>query len=578
MAYLYGDSTESPLETNYLEFLRDALDFSVEILIADYRVQALQETVDEHKRAAEGELQHLRALSERVNQVMSEPFGSPQSPAQRCAAQIRQGAEDAIMRMAGQIKQALSDQLAQVSNQVQRERTSPLRAIEMLLRHRGLPDSSSHVEVTLAPGGLGGYAAQVRGRADIGLEWTQVLEIPSSHLFGQLVKVERLSPNLEVKLPEKSGGWRRKGMRVRAHRIGGKYITEVIHAPHQATVKLRAAPEEDEAGYNVLVSAAEPRVRLVQVAKGGDHSPPFEPMEDDAVRFLELVRMLTESADDLGQNRSTLREARIDGKPLGESESPAVLVKRLVAKMAPVVTEIARHSLAPDELVLKRVVTDDRREEVFVSKADLISKLDPVPVALRGVFAPLGLGDLGRPGPAVKASGSRGGRGTDGRGRATDGRSAGPARVDTDDPITETKDIRPSPRTSELPPMSGLPGMSPAQQARPGDRSGPAVAAPVIAARSGPVHPTVRGMNPLQAPAGPRSGPNGGYAPGNSGPQSAGKRSPADDDDVTIVAEARDKIRPPATRPPGPPPGAPSSSTSEDSIDVALSELEHENN
>ncbi len=570
MAYLYGDSTESPLETNYLEFLRDALDFSVEILIADYRVQALQETVDEHKRAAEGELQHLRALSERVNQVMSEPFGSAQSPAQRCAAQIRQGAEDAIMRMAGQIKQALSDQLAQVSNQVQRERTSPLRAIEMLLRHRGLPDSTSHVEVTLAAGGLGGYSAQVRGRADIGLEWTQVLEIPSSHLFGQLVKVERLSPNLEVKLPEKGGGWRRKGMRVRAHRIGGKYITEVIHAPHQATVKLRAAPEEDEAGYNVLVSTAEPRVRLVQVAKGGDHSPPFEPMEDDAVRFLELVRLLTESADDLGQNRSTLREARIDGKPLGESESPAILVKRLVAKMAPVVTEIARHSLAPDELVLKRVVTDDRREEVFVAKADLISKLDPVPMALRGVFAPLGLGDLGRPGPAAKVAGGRGGRGTDGRG-------AGPQRVDTDEPITETKDIRPSPRTSELPPMSGLPGMAPSPQARPGDSRAPAVTSPVVAAarsgpvHGGPVHPTVRGMNPLQAPAGPRS-PNGGYAPGNSGPQSAGKRSPADDDDVTIVAEAREKLRPPPTKPPA----APGSTRSEDSIDVALSELEHE--
>jgi hypothetical protein len=365
-------------------------------------------------------------------------------------------------------------------------------------------------------------------------------------------------------------------MRVRAHRIGGKYITEVIHTPHQATVKLRAAPEEDEAGYNVLVSAAEPRVRLVQVNKGGDHSPPFEPMEDDAVRFLELVRMLTESADDLGQNRSTLREARIDGKPLGESDSPAILVKRLVAKMAPVVTEIARHSLAPDELVLKRVVTDDRREEVFVAKADLISKLDPVPIALRGVFAPLGLGDLGRPGPPVKAPGSRGGRGTDGRGRGTDGRGAGPPqRVDTDEPITETKDIRPSPRTSELAPMSGLPGMSPTPQARPGDSRAPAVAAPVVAARSGPVHPTVRGMNPLQQPAGPR-GPNGGYAPGNSGPQSAGKRSPADDeDDVTIVAEAREKLRPPPT---APPPGAPSSSRNEDSIDVALSELEHENN
>ncbi|HKE14413.1 MAG TPA: hypothetical protein VKB80_06100 [Kofleriaceae bacterium] len=567
MAYLYGDSTESPLETNYLEFLRDALDFSVEILVSDYRVQALQESCDEHKRSAEAELQHLRVLSEKVNQLMAEPFGAPQSPAQRCAAQIRQGAEDAIMRMAGQIKQGLSDQLAQVASQVQRERSSPLRSIEILLRHRGLPDSASHVEVTMSPG-RGSYVAQSRGRADIGLEWLQTLDIPTSSLFGQLLKVERLSPNLEVRLPEKGGGWRRKGVRVRAHRIGGKFITEVVHAPHQATVKLRAMPEEDEAGYNVLVSASEPRVRLVQVQKGGEHSPPFEPMEEDFPRFLELVRALTEAADDLSMNRGSLREARIDGKSLAEFESPAILVKRLVAKMAPVVTEIARHSLTPDELVLKRVVTDDRREEVFVAKADLIAKLDPVPIALRGVFAPLGLGDLGKPGQAAAGPGGRGFVGADGRGAPRS------ERMDTNDPITETKDIRPGARASEVPPVSSLPGLSPpapGSPLRPGESRPPAPSGPVAASRSGPVHPTVRGMNPLQRPDGPRN-PNG-YPPGSSSPPSAGKRGPgavpgADDDDVTMVAEARDKTRPPAGK----------SGSSDDSIDVALSELEHDNN
>jgi hypothetical protein len=546
VAYLYGDSTESPLETNYLEFLRDALDFSVAILVSDYRVQALQESCDEHKRNAEAELQHLRVLSEKVGQTLSEPFGSAQSPAQRCAAQIRQGAEDAIMRMAGQIKQSLSDQLAQVAAQVQRERTSPLRTIELLLRHRGLPDSTSHLEIALSPNGSF-YSAQVRGRADIGLEWLQSLDIPTGHLFGQVVKVERLSPNLEVKLPEKAGGWRRKGMRVRAHRIGAKYITELVHAPHQTTIKLRAAPEDDEAGYNVMVAVSDPRVRLVQVQKGGEHSPPFEPMEDDHARFVELARTLVEAAEELGGARGSLREARIDGKPLSDYESPSILVKRLVAKMAPVVSEIARHSLTPDELVLKRVVTDDRREEVFVAKSDLIAKLEPVPMALRGVFAPLGLGDLGR------QQGVAAGRGG-GRAAARPG-----DRIETDEPITETKDIRPSARGSEMPPMSGLPGMSPLPT-RPGDGRG-AVAAPVVSSRSGPINPTVRGMSPVATGPGPRN-PNG-YSQGK--PTGPAKPGIADDDDVTVVAAARDKPRPT---------GSPA--RSEDSIDVALSELEHD--
>jgi len=560
LAYLYGDSTESPLEFNYIEFLRDALEFSVEVLVSDHRVQSLQESCDEHKRSAEAELQQLRALNERVSKLMAEPFGAPQSAAQRCAAQIRQGAEDAILRMAGQLKQNLSDQLAQVAGQVQRERSSPLRAIETLLRHRDLPDSTSHVEVMLGAN-RAAYGAQVRGRSDIGLEWVQALDIPAANLFSQLVKVDRLAPNLEVRLPEK-GGWRRKGVRVRAHRIGGHYITELVHAAHQTTIKLRATPEDDETGFNVLITASEPRVRLVQVQKGGEHSPPFEPMDEDSLRFLELAHLLTDSADELQRSRGSLREARIDGKSLGEFDNPSILVKRLVAKMSPVVTEIARHSLAPDELVLKRVVTDDRREEIFAAKADLIGKLDPVPLALRGVFAPLGLGDLGRMGGAGPAS----------RAYVASEARSGPRseRMDTNEP-TETKEVRPSPRTSELPPMSALPGMTPmpmppSAPVRQLER--PPLASGSAASRAAPINSTVRGMSPLAPPSARPSNPNG-YAQQASGAvprmiePAAGKRGPADDDDVTIVSD-RDKSRPQ---------GKPSS---EDSIDVALSELEHE--
>src|SRR5687768_1305451 len=207
VAYLYGDSTESPLEINYIEFLRDALDFAVEILVADHRIQALQDECEERKRAAEVELGHLRQLSDRMMQALDAPPGGPSSAAFRCAMMVRQSSDDAIKRTIGQIKQGLNDQLTQVLAQISRERSGNLRALEMLLRHRDLPDSTHHVEVVLAGDGRG-YSAQVRGKADIGVEWLQSLDIPNSHLFSHLVRVERLSPNLEVKVPEK-GGWMR---------------------------------------------------------------------------------------------------------------------------------------------------------------------------------------------------------------------------------------------------------------------------------------------------------------------------------------------------------------------------------
>ena len=64
---------------------------------------------------------------------------------------------------------------------------------------------------------------------------------------------------------------------------------------------------------------------------------------------------------------------------------------RLVQAMAPVVQEIAQHSLAPGELILKRLVGDHRREEIFVSKAALDQKLAPLSEGLKSRFFALGL-------------------------------------------------------------------------------------------------------------------------------------------------------------------------------------------
>jgi hypothetical protein len=54
--------------------------------------------------------------------------------------------------------------------------------------------------------------------------------------------------------------------------------------------------------------------------------------------------------------------------------------------MAPVVQEIAARSQSPGELVLRRLLADDRREEVFLSKSELRRKLEPLPEGERALF------------------------------------------------------------------------------------------------------------------------------------------------------------------------------------------------
>jgi hypothetical protein len=100
-----------------------------------------------------------------------------------------------------------------------------------------------------------------------------------------------------------------------------------------------------------------------------------------------LVAMATELVD----HKRALLAASLDGTPLAQVDSPRSVVERVIANIAPTVQEIARRSLTPGELVIKRLVSETQREELFLSKAELAQKLEALPLALRRAFDPLAL-------------------------------------------------------------------------------------------------------------------------------------------------------------------------------------------
>ena len=63
----------------------------------------------------------------------------------------------------------------------------------------------------------------------------------------------------------------------------------------------------------------------------------------------------------------------------------------MVNVLGPVVQEIARRSGAPGELVLRRDLGEGRREEIYITKAELHEKILLLPQSLRGAFDPFEL-------------------------------------------------------------------------------------------------------------------------------------------------------------------------------------------
>jgi hypothetical protein len=116
---------------------------------------------------------------------------------------------------------------------------------------------------------------------------------------------------------------------------------------------------------------------------------PFDIEDGDKPKIIELCKAVRERLTTLKHKR--LKQARLGDADFGQLSRFVDTAERLVKYLAPFVHEIAKHSLEPDELVLRKQLADDRREEIFVSKTTLRQKYEQLPQDLRALFAPLGL-------------------------------------------------------------------------------------------------------------------------------------------------------------------------------------------
>jgi hypothetical protein len=390
MTFLFGDSTASDLRIDYIDLLRDALDFSVQVLLADERMQKGVTQGADAKRAAEAETARLTALGATVARaVEGVDVGAAESATAQCAHDLLMRTSETVRVASERAQSQLATELSRLEEEARRDRERCVEALQTFLKRHDLPNMTS--ELRLQQHGGTGYVARlyVRGLSD--LQAVLDLDIPAAHALGHVVRVEKLVERLEVHAPE-AGGWLRKEVKLRPQRLDKEHVTAVI-VGHDTTIHLRSSADGSGEGYDLIFKEESPRVVLRRIGEAQD-LPPFDLDDTDSSKARDLRNSLLTLTSDLLRLRKSLVEAALGGTPLYDHKDPRVLVERLVAEMAPTVREIARRSLTKTELVLKRQTGDGRREEIFVSRVDLQNRLRALGEAARAVFKPLDLGEV----------------------------------------------------------------------------------------------------------------------------------------------------------------------------------------
>jgi hypothetical protein len=399
MSYLYGDSTASSLEVNYIDLVREVVGFCAEALGCELRVAQgrVRLAAMEQSAAADGE--RLRRVEGLVAGALQEQVKAGESAEGRCAAMIVRAAADAVAAELTAARAAIDAEAARCTAEATRELGVCLEALQRLLLAYDLPETHVGLHV-----GLAGtrYATRAILKTAFGLEARLDLEVPAGHLLAEIVRVDRLADRLEVHAPELAG-WLHKEVKLRPQRLDRHHVAELSIASGESTLKLRAETEGPGPGFDLAFRDETPRATLTRVdERGAPAGAPFELSEADATKVRALRDKLAAAATELLQHRKALLGATLDGAPLGVDGSASRLVERMVGAIAPTVREIAARSQSTGELVLRRLLGDGRREELFVSKAELQQKVEPLPAAARLLFAPLWVED--HPVPAADAA------------------------------------------------------------------------------------------------------------------------------------------------------------------------------
>ncbi len=391
MTYLFGDSSPSDLDIDFIEFLREALDFSVQVLAAHERMLLGTAHAVEVRKECDAEVARIEALgAAQARAIEAFDIGAAESPTAQCSEALLRGAAETVRTAIERVRAAGAADLAKIDEEARRDRERCAEALALFLRHHDLPKMSSELRLQQQNGN--GYAARLYVRGLEVLQGVLELEIAPTHLFAAVTRVDKLVDRLEVHAPE-SGGWLRKEVKLRPQRLEREFITAVVAGARETMIHLRTAADGTGVGFDLTIPDGGVRVSLRRVGEATE-LPPFDLDETDSEKVRDFRDKLLAATADLRGARKALLEATIGDTALVEGGDPKAIVERLVAAIAPVVREIAKRSLAPTELVLKRQTGDGRREEIFVSRRDLQVKLRGLGPTARAVFAPLELGEM----------------------------------------------------------------------------------------------------------------------------------------------------------------------------------------
>ena len=393
MRFLYGDSAPFPLGYNFLATLEV-------FMTAGTRVVQLESDSRELARQAEdlaaGRIKGLEALDQFHNVVMRAVQDTAQkvqhAHALEYAQKVAQFASSYVDEHRRITMGASERESGQCRTENDRRVSEQRQQIENFLKVAKLPVTGTKVSMQLVADGKDArHVMTAQFDNPDGIQTSFTLGAQRVAAWAMPRKIADLTQGVDL-LVGVDKSWLRGTVTPKQVNVDDWVITQFELADDAFTLTIRRKLTEreslhfelrrTEAGLTGVVEhPGHPNAEALAGQLGGSDIAAID-------RVWEAMRV---AVRDVLDHKEQLVSVSLDGNPVFEGGLVIPLVVRLVTMFAPTVREIAKRSPNEFELSLKQENDGGRREEVYLRKEQLVSKLQPLSSIGREVFAPLGL-------------------------------------------------------------------------------------------------------------------------------------------------------------------------------------------
>ena len=393
MRFLYGDSAPFPLGYNFLATLEIFMTPATRSVQLE---QESRETARHIEEAATARIKGLEALEQFHTVVMRAVQDTAQKVQHAHAldyaarvAEFASGYVDNHRRAAS----GASERETQQGRSENEKRTAEQRQqLEVFLKAARLPVASTRYSLRLAGEGREArhHMSAVFDNPD-GIQTVFKLDASRVPAWSMPRKVSEFVQGVELMVGvDKS--WLRGTVTPKQVNVDEWIVTQVEMSDEAFELALRKKMTEKEMLHFKVVRS--------EAGLAGTVDHPGHPGADqlngslggaDLAQLDRVWQALRLALREVVEHKEQLVNVTLDGQAVFDGGLVIPFVVRLVAMFAPTVREIAKRSPNEHELSLKQENDGGRREEVYLRKDQLVSRLQPLSSTGREVFAPLGL-------------------------------------------------------------------------------------------------------------------------------------------------------------------------------------------